>query len=167
MDLQKLCVLRTEDGSVDYECIITSEDGVPSSVLAHTEVITTPEGKHTVYTTFLDVSENESLKSEKRILNTLCQDYIAVMGYRLIDDIIAQEEQKKSQLREVNAQLEEQLHTISGLSNAFFAVYWVDMRTNLCKALKNIPFFEQAVSDCLTTDDVTDTFLRLCVRLED
>ena len=267
-DLQKLLALHTEDGAVDYECTLTNKQGSAASLLAHTEVITTPEGKRAVYTTFLDVSENESLKSEKRILNTLCQDYIAffyldfrhgtisvlksdestvlfaddgentidffcyqqrleqwfaldidlkampdftdalspahlrqcllqnqrlsyrfstlqhhhyevtvsrtegndataVMGFRLIDDIIAQEEQKKEQLRQVNAQLEEQLHTIGGLSNAFFAVYWVDLRGNTCTALKNIPFFEQAAQDCRTTDEVTQVFLDRCVQPED
>ena len=267
-DLQRLRELRTKDGTVDYECTVRSRDGVLSALLAHTGVITTPEGKRAVYTTFLDVSENESLKSEKRILNTLCQDYIAffyldfeqetisiqksdkttilfaddgtstvdfsvyqerlenffsryidqnsardftlalspahlreflsqnrrlsyrfstilhhhyevtisrtegsdftaVMGYRLIDDIIAQEEQKKAQLQKMNAELKEQLHTIGGLSNAFFAVYWVDLHANTCKALKNIPFFEQAARDCLTTDDVAQAFLQSCVRPED
>ena len=271
-DLQKLCSLRTQDGSVDYVCDVVGEDGHTSSLLAHTEVITTPQGERSVYTTFLDISENESLKNEKHILDTLCQDFLsffylnfeketitvlksdaqtnlfldagktvsgfseyqgkleacfarfidrdsapdfvetllpwnlkvylrdharlsyrfsiltdagerhylevtgaltgetgtgAVVGYRLIDDIITREEEKKAQLRSVNAQLEEQLHTIGGLSNAYFAVYWVDLRSNTCKALKNIPYFEQAVQHCLTTDQVTNAFIDLCVQPED
>ena len=91
----------------------------------------------------------------------------AVMGYHLIDDIIAQEDEKKLQLREINAKLEEQLHTIGGLCNAYFAVYWVDLRANTCKAVKNIPFFAQAVGDCPSTEQVTGAFIRLCVRPED
>lgn len=63
--------------------------------------------------------------------------------------------------------MEEHLDTIGGLSNAFFAVYWVDLRANTCKALKNIPYFEEAVQNCLTTDDVTDAFIRLRVQPED
>ena len=271
-DLQTLRGLRTADGSVDYECTVFREDGTASSLLAHTEVITTPEGERAVYTTFLDISENESLKNEKHILDTLCQDFIsfsylsfeketvtvlksdaetarflkkgstivgfadyreelrecfaqcieqnsapdfvdmlspehlrtyllrnkrlayrfcmvttqgelhyleatgaltgengtgAVVGFRLIDNIIAQEEQKKAQLQQVNAKLEEQIHTIGGLSNAYFAVYRVDLRAGTCNALKNIPFFAQAVGNCLSADDVTNAFIALCVRPED
>ncbi len=271
-DLQKLRSLRTQDGSVDYVCDVVGEDGRTASLLAHTEVITTPQGERFVYTTFLDISENESLKNEKHILDTLCQDFLsffylnfeketvtvlksdaqtnrfldagktvsnfsdyrgkleacfarfidrgsapdfvetllprnlkaylrdharlsyrfcivaetgerhylevtgaltgetgtgAVVGFRLIDDIITREEQKKARLQAVNAQLEEQLHTIGGLYNAYFAVYWVDLRTNTCKALKNIPYFDQAVEHCLTADAVTEAFLSLCVRPED
>ena len=84
----------------------------------------------------------------------------AVMGFRLIDDIIAQEEEKK-------AQLQEQLDTIGGLSNAYFAVYWVDLQTDRCKAVKNIPFFDQAVKKCVTTDQVAVAFNTLCVHPED
>ena len=271
-DLEKLRALRVRDGSVDYGCTVATETGEDSSLMAHTEVITTPQGERAVYTTFLDISENESLKNEKQILDTLCQDFLsffylnfaketitvlksndetnlfletgktvagfadyrekleecfakhvdqssaldfvdmlrpdrlkaylrnhqrlayrfcivsdsgerhylevtgaltgkdgtgAVMGYRLIDEIIAQEDQKKAQLQEVNARLEEQLQTIGGLSNAFFAVYWVDLRANTCKALKNIPYFEQVVQDCPAAGDVTDAFITLCVRPED
>ena len=75
---QKLIELRTKDGSVDYECIATSTDGKKSNLLAHTEVLTTPQGKRSVYTTFLDISENIALKSEKSILTALCQDYAFV-----------------------------------------------------------------------------------------
>ena len=91
----------------------------------------------------------------------------AVVGFRLIDGIIAQEDQKKTELRHANAQLQEQLRTIGGLFNAFFAVYWVDLRTNTCKAVKSIPFFAKAVQGCLAADKVADTFVNLCVRPED
>ena len=63
----------------------------------------------------------------------------------------------------MNTRLEEQLHTISGLSNAFFAVYWVDLRS----ILKSIPFFQQAVQDCRTTNGITQAFITLCVQPED
>ncbi len=76
-DLQKLRSLRTQDGSVDYVCDVVGEDGRTASLLAHTEVITTPQGERSVYTTFLDISENESLKNEKHILDTLCQDFLS------------------------------------------------------------------------------------------
>ena len=65
----------------------------------------------------------------------------------------------------MNAQLEEQLHTIGGLYNAYFAVYWVDLRTNTCKALKNIPYFDQAVEHCLTADAVTEAFLLSLIHI--
>ena len=55
---------------------------------------------------------------------------VAVMGFRMIDDIIAQEERKKQELQRVNTQLGQQLYTIGGLSNAYFAVYWVDLQTD-------------------------------------
>lgn len=80
---QKLIELRTKDGSVDYECIASSTDGKKSNLLAHTEVLTTPQGKRSVYTTFLDISENIALKSEKSILTALCQDYAFVCLYDL------------------------------------------------------------------------------------
>lgn len=92
---------------------------------------------------------------------------MAVMGFRLIDDIIAQEERKKQELQRVNTQLGQQLYTIGGLSNAHFAVYWVDLQTDECKPVKNIPFFEQAVRHCETIDDVVTAFNTLCVQPED
>ena len=92
---------------------------------------------------------------------------VAVMGFRMIDDIIAQEERKKQELQRVNTQLGQQLYTIGGLSNAYFAVYWVDLQTDECKPVKNIPFFEQAVRSCDTIDDVVTAFNTLCVQPED
>lgn len=89
-----------------------------------------------------------------------------VVGFRVIDDIIAQEERKKVELRRVNAQLKEQLYTIGGLSNAYFAVYWVDVRANTCKAIKTVPFFDEVTSGCLTTDDVARVFVDSCVQPE-
>lgn len=271
-DLQKLHSLCETDGSVDFECIITNRQGVSSSLLAHSEVITTPRGERSAYTTFLDVSENRTLKNEKHVLDTLCQDFNAffyldfdkwqitilkrdssmeafvdsgmistdlddyrervercfaasidkvsapdfvqvlspeylksylaqhhrlvyhfstlsqegvqhyiemtvssadgnnsgvIMGFRLIDDIITQEEAKKKALQEVNAQMARQLNTIGGLSNAYFAVYWVDLQAGTCKAVKNVPFFEQAAQDCKTADEVVSAFIRLCVMPED
>ena len=91
----------------------------------------------------------------------------AVMGYRLVDDIIAQEERKKQELQQVNEKLEEQLFAIGGLSNAYFAVYFVDLRDGSCKPLKNIPFFEQAAGQYAAADRVTGLFISLCVQPED
>ena len=90
-----------------------------------------------------------------------------VVGFRVIDKIIAQEERKKVELRRVNAQLKEQLHTIGGLSNAYFAVWWVDLEANTCKAIKNVPFFERAAAGLAAIDDVAGTFVDTCVQPED
>ena len=90
-----------------------------------------------------------------------------VVGFRVIDKIIAQEERKKEALKKVNAQLKEQLHTIGGLSNAYFAVWWVDLAANTCKAIKNVPFFERAASGLATIDEVAGAFVDTCVQPED
>lgn len=91
----------------------------------------------------------------------------AVMGFRYMDDIVAEEEKQKNQLQEANNRLEEQLHIISSLANAYFAVYRVDLKTNTCMSIKNIEFFEQAVKHCKTTDEVVERFVTTCVRPED
>lgn len=74
----KLIGLRTEDGTVDYECEISNSKGYSTSLLARTEIYRTLNGKRAVFTTFLDVSENTALKNEKNILDVLCMDYTSV-----------------------------------------------------------------------------------------
>ena len=90
-----------------------------------------------------------------------------VLGFRYVDDIVAAEEKQKERLQQVNAKLEDQIHIISGLANAYFAVYWVNLRNNSCRAVKNIDFFEKAVEHCKTTEEVTRVFVTLCVQPED
>lgn len=63
--VEKLKRLRTERGKVDYECSIANDSGHRTPVLAKTEVFTTPKGEKSVVTTFIDISENVTLKNEK------------------------------------------------------------------------------------------------------
>ena len=74
----KLLKLREKDGGVDYECTVTGMNGIQTNVLAHTETITDDLGHRSVLSTFLDISENKTLKNEKSILNALCMDYAFV-----------------------------------------------------------------------------------------
>lgn len=73
--MAKLLKLREKDGGVDYECTVTGLNGAKTNVLAHTETITDDLGHRSVLSTFLDISENKTLKNEKSILNALCMDY--------------------------------------------------------------------------------------------
>ena len=90
-----------------------------------------------------------------------------VVGFRIIDEIIAEEERKKVELQKTNVRLKEQLHTIGGLSNAYFAVHWVDVRENTSRVIKTIPFFDQATAGLSTADEVAGVFVDLCVQPED
>lgn len=76
--MAKLLKLREKDGGVDYECTVTGLGGSQTNVLAHTETITDDLGHRSVLSTFLDISENKTLKNEKSILNALCTDYAFV-----------------------------------------------------------------------------------------
>ena len=73
--LKKLC---DDGGIVDYECTITAIDGQTTDVLARSEIFSSPQGELCVVTTFLDISESLILKNEKKVLDTLCADYIGV-----------------------------------------------------------------------------------------
>lgn len=75
---KKLKKLHYENGSVDYECTITNLKGESTEVVARTEVFNSPSKERCLVTTFLDVSENQALKSEKEILDALCADYTSV-----------------------------------------------------------------------------------------
>lgn len=76
--VKKLMRLRDENGTVDYECTVTNHAGYSTSLIARSRVMMTPQGERAVITTFIDVSENKALKSEKEILEALCVDYTAV-----------------------------------------------------------------------------------------
>lgn len=73
--LRKLC---REKDSLDFECIITNSRNEKTNVLARSEVFVTPQGETSVVTTFIDISENVTLKNEKSILEALCTDYTCV-----------------------------------------------------------------------------------------
>lgn len=85
----KLIKLRTEDGTVDYECEISNSKGYSTSLLARTEIYTTLDGERAVFTTFLDISENTALKNEKNILDVLCMDYTSVYLCDLASDRVS------------------------------------------------------------------------------
>ena len=97
--LDKLTQLRTGNGKVDYECTMQNEQGLITHAIAKTETFQTPEGKHSVVTTLLDISENFILRNEMQkakdyreklenayhelmeresILTTLCSEYDVV-----------------------------------------------------------------------------------------
>ncbi len=91
----------------------------------------------------------------------------ALLGFRYVDDVVAVEEEQRKRIEAANQRLEDQLHVISGLTNAYIAVYRVNLKEAWCQPVKNIPFFEQAVELCKTVDDVAHAFVTLCVRPED
>lgn len=76
--IERLKRLYAEDGSIDFECILTNLKGKKTNIVARTEVYSTIQNERFVVTTFLDVSENMTLKKEKSILETLCSDYTSV-----------------------------------------------------------------------------------------
>lgn len=100
-----------------------------------------------------------------RLPNT--KTFQVVFGYRYIDDLIAEEEKQRKRLEIDNAKLEEQIHIISGLTNAYIAVYRVDIENEKFKAVKDIDLFSKAVQGCHTVDEVVETFVTLCVQPED
>lgn len=55
---------------------------------------------------------------------------------------------------------------VEGLSNAYFSVYSVDLRSGRCEAVKVIDFFRQLVKSCHITELVTNAFLNTCVMPE-
>lgn len=81
--LRKLC---HEKDTLDFECIITNGKGERTNVLAKSEVFVTPQGETSVVTTFIDISENVTLKNEKSILEALCTEYTAVYFCDLTTD---------------------------------------------------------------------------------
>ena len=75
---KKLKKLHYENGSVDYECTITNLNGMATDVLARTEIFPGPSNERCLVTTFLDISENTTLRNEKNTLEALCADYTSV-----------------------------------------------------------------------------------------
>lgn len=87
--VDKLMRLRSDEGKVDYECMIASLSGKEYNLIARTETFLTPQDERMVVTTFIDVSENVALKNEKSILEALCADYSSVYVCDLQTDMIA------------------------------------------------------------------------------
>ncbi|MDO4500592.1 MAG: response regulator [Erysipelotrichaceae bacterium] len=71
--LKQMQRLKNEDVSVNYECTIHGLKGCVYNVLAHSEVITSLLGERCAFTTFLDVSENKTLRSQYDIINSVSQ----------------------------------------------------------------------------------------------
>ena len=84
--LRRLKALRTQDGTVDFECVINNRKGLSASLVVHTEVVTSPQGERMAYTPFMDALENKSLRNEKEILNALCKDFVTVLQCDLQSD---------------------------------------------------------------------------------
>ena len=60
--IEKLMDMRYHDGAVSYECVIPDRKGHLTPAIAKTEIFYTSDGKKTILTTFLDISENVTLK---------------------------------------------------------------------------------------------------------
>ena len=60
--IEKLMDMRYHDGGVSYECVIPDGKGRLTPAIAKTEIFYTSDGKKTILTTFLDISENVILK---------------------------------------------------------------------------------------------------------
>lgn len=60
---EKLKTLRTEDGSVDYECIFNKGKENEFYVIAKTKIIYAPNGRRIVYSTYVDASEMHALQA--------------------------------------------------------------------------------------------------------
>ena len=60
--IDKLKDMRNHDGAVSYECVIPDGKGHLTPAIAKTEIFYTSDGKKTILTTFLDISENVTLK---------------------------------------------------------------------------------------------------------
>ena len=60
--IEKLMNMRYHDGAVSYECVIPDRKGNLTPAIAKTEIFYTSDGKKTILTTFLDISENVTLK---------------------------------------------------------------------------------------------------------
>ena len=60
--IDKLKDMRNHDGAVSYECVIPDGKGHQTPAIAKTEIFYTSDGKKTILTTFLDISENVTLK---------------------------------------------------------------------------------------------------------
>lgn len=86
--LRRLKALRTQDGTVDFECVINNRKGHSTNLVVHTEVVTSPQGERVAYTPFMDASENKSLRNEKEILNALCKDFVTVLQCDLQSDSV-------------------------------------------------------------------------------
>ena len=61
--IEKLMDMRYHDGAVSYECVIPDRKGHLTPAIAKTEIFYTSDGKKTILTTFLDISENVTLKN--------------------------------------------------------------------------------------------------------
>ncbi|MDO4459783.1 MAG: PAS domain-containing protein, partial [Clostridia bacterium] len=53
--------MLSENGGIDYECIITGINSVETQAIVHSEAVVSPLGERTICSTILDVSENKVL----------------------------------------------------------------------------------------------------------
>lgn len=111
---ENLRSLRNEKDTLDYECVITNGRGEKTNVLAKSEVFITPQGETSVVTTFIDISENITLRNEKSILEALCIDYISVYFCDLCADTLSVLKcDQKHYNEKTNAELGEKMNCFS------------------------------------------------------
>ena len=60
--LEQLKKLRTEDASVDYECVFNKGTAQECYVIAKTKVVYSPNGKRIIYSTYVDATEMHALQ---------------------------------------------------------------------------------------------------------
>lgn len=124
--IAKLIKLRTEDGTVDYQCKVVNSRGYATTLLVRTEIYRTLKGERAVFTTFLDMSENETLKNEKNILDVLCMDYTSVYMCDLAADSLMLLNYNASSGREqAAAQLGTGKNVFSSRTKFFYDTYLV------------------------------------------
>lgn len=68
--IEELMDMRYHDGAVSYECIIPDGKGHLTPAIAKTEIFYTSDRKKTILTTFLDISENVTLKKSLKEAQT-------------------------------------------------------------------------------------------------
>ena len=120
--VDRLKALRRGTGAVDYEFSITRKNGQTRDYLARSEVFITPRGKRSIVTTFLDVTENRTLRREKGILDALCIDYTCVYYCDLDRDSITILKQDGDS----NAAVVDRNITVDAHSYAFCVQYYYD-----------------------------------------
>ena len=91
--IEKLMEMRYHDGAVSYECIIPDGKGHLTPAIAKTEIFYTSDRKKTILTTFLDISENVTLKKSLKeaqasnaIISAISKIYLTIYSLDLQAD---------------------------------------------------------------------------------
>lgn len=91
--IEELMDMRYHDGAVSYECIIPDGKGHLTPAIAKTEIFYTSDRKKTILTTFLDISENVTLKKSLKeaqasnaIISAISKIYLTIYSLDLQAD---------------------------------------------------------------------------------